>query len=80
MNAEVKAVTSDAKSDTRLNILLTTLAATMLTRYLEAHYGIKVSADDAMEYVCAGLGAWHLLVSGVAPYANRIFDHFFPPK
>lgn len=80
MPNEMKVAQADAKSDTRINLLLTTLAATMLTRYLEAHYGIKVSADDAMEYICAGFGGWHLFASGVAPYANRIFDHFFPPK
>lgn len=78
---EVKMATAkaDAKSDTRVNITLTALVAAALTRYLEAHYGIKVSVDDAMTYVCAALAGWHILMTGVAPYADRIFDHFFPP-
>jgi hypothetical protein len=81
MADDVKAtVAADAKSDTRVNLTLTALAATALARYLETHYGIKLSADDALEYVCAGLAGWHILMSGVAPYANRIFDHFFPPQ
>lgn len=75
----VKEVKSDAKSDTRTNITLTALAATALTRYLESHYQIKVSADDALEYVCAGLAGWHFMMTACGPYVNRIFDHFFPP-
>jgi hypothetical protein len=80
MTDEIKSVKSDAKSDTRMNVTLTALVASALMKYLEVHYQIKLSADDAMTYACAGLAGWHIFASGVAPYANRVFDRFFPPK
>lgn len=71
----------DAKgsANTRQNLALTGLAATILMRYLETHYQVKISADDAMEYISGGLVAWHFIVTTCGPYTGRIFDHFFPP-
>lgn len=57
-------------------LMIATAAATVLTQYTEKHFNIKISADDVLDYFTTAAFLWH----GIAPYAQRIFDHFFPPS
>jgi hypothetical protein len=78
--ADTKAVVqADAKSDTRTNVTLAALGAAVLVRFLESHYGIKITADDALEYIAAAMALGHVVITATGPYFNRIFDRFFPP-
>ena len=60
------------------NVALLSLIAALLVRFLEQHYGIKISADDALDYIAAAFTAWHGFATAVAPFAIRIFNHYFP--
>lgn len=57
-------------------LVVATAVATIVTQYTEKHFNTKVSADDVLDYFAAAAVVWHC----IAPYATRIFDHFFPPS
>lgn len=67
------------KSSTTGNMTLATLGAAVLTRYAEAHWKVTIPTDDALEYIGAASAGLHLIVTYVGPYAQRMFDHWFPP-
>lgn len=64
---------------TRANIALTGALAAILTPYAEKKFHIAITADDIMAAGAIAFALWHGFVATVGPYAQRVFDHYFPP-
>lgn len=62
------------------NLAIASLAAAALTPYAEKHWNVKIDADTVVDIAAALFTGWHVIASAIGPYAERVFDHYFPPQ
>jgi hypothetical protein len=64
--------------NTRANVALAGMTAAVLTPYAERFFKVNVTADEVMAIGAVAFSVWHGLMAALGPYAQRVFDHYFP--